>query len=73
MLYIICKAKNEVAMNEHNPVFNTENWEVLETVQCRKNASMKTYNSIFSPIYQRLTRDKHECIRLWNFKEEEII
>lgn len=77
MLYVICKAKNEISNNEENPKFNSENWEVLETVKCRKNATMKMYNSIFSPIYQRLSKElgnnSQNFIRIWNFKEEEII
>ena len=72
MLYIICKAKNEIAMNEQKPEFNPKNWEVLETVKCRKNASLKTYHLIFSPINEKYRKEFIENYRLWNFKENEI-
>jgi len=78
MLYVICKAKNKIASNERTPKYNPENWEIIETVKCRKNATMKTYDSIFVPVYQRLIPNGHgynseqEHIRLWNFKEEDI-
>lgn len=72
MVYTICKAKNEIARYEHNPKFNPENWEVLETVKCRKNASLKTYHSVFYPIYEKYRKEFIENYRLWNFKENEI-
>lgn len=76
MLYVICKSKNKIAGNEEIPKFNNENWEILETVKCRKNASRKVYDLIFCPVYQRLAKNEVEqgqrLYRLWNFKEEEV-
>lgn len=73
MLYFVCKAKNEFAMNEHEPKFNFENWEIIETANCRKNATVKTWESVFYPIYQKLSAlYTPEKYRLWNFKASEI-
>jgi len=73
MLYTICKAKNKIASNEQNPIFNPQNWEVLESVKCRSNATTKTWESVFYPIYQKLgERYAGERYRLWNFKENEM-
>lgn len=72
MLYVICKARNKIAMNEHNPKFNPENWEILETARCRKNASLKTYDSVFIPIYEKYRKKFIKNYRLWNFKANEI-
>jgi hypothetical protein len=73
MLYIVCKAKNEIALNEQNPKFDPENWEILESVKCRSNATTKTWEHAFYPIYQKFGKKyagKH--YRLWNFKKDEI-
>ena len=72
MIYVICKAKNEIASNEQIVKYNPENWEIIETVKCRKNASYDARNNIFSPIYQRLSKEQPTHIRLWDFTEEEI-
>ena len=72
MLYIVCKAKNEIAMNEQEPKFNSENWEILEKVKCRKNATIKTYHSIFGSIYEKYNKEFIDNYRIWNFKESEI-
>lgn len=73
MLYFICKAKNKIAMNEQEPKFNSENWEIIETANCRKNATQKTWELVFYPIYQRL-RELYgsEQYRLWNFKMTDV-
>jgi hypothetical protein len=74
MLYVVCKAKNEIALNEQNPKYDPQNWEVLETAKCRSNATIKTWESVFCPIYQKLSeRFAGEHYRLWNFKDSEIM
>jgi hypothetical protein len=73
MLYYVCKAKNDMARNEHEPQFNPDNWEIITTANCRSNATTKTWHSVFYPIYEKL-RELYgtEGYRLWNFKECEI-
>jgi hypothetical protein len=74
MVYIVCKAKNEIALNEEAPKYNPNNWEILESAKCRSNATTKTWESVFYPIYQKLGKKyAGKNYRLWNFKEEEII
>ena len=73
MLYIVCKAKNSIALNEQKPKYNPNNWEIIESVKCRKNATTKTWESAFYPVYQKLRkRYAGENYRLWNFKQDEI-
>lgn len=76
MLYVVCKAKNDTARNEAQPIYNPENWEIIKFVKCRKNASYKTFNSIFSPLYQQLSKEsegKPQRLRWWHFKDSEVI
>jgi hypothetical protein len=71
MIYTICKAKNKIASNEEAPIFNYENWEIIRVVKCRKNATKKTWDSIFSPIYQELVekfKDEGYGVRFWHFE-----
>ena len=73
MLYTICKAKNEIALNEQTPKFDPKNWEIIESAKCRSNATTKTWESVFCPIYQKLgERFAGERYRLWYFKENEM-
>ena len=68
MMYAVCKAKNEQAHNEINPVFNLENWEIQRYIKCRKNAARKTRDKIFKDIYDELLTFLPKCkTRLWNF------
>ena len=75
MLYVMCKAKNEISQNEENPIFNSENQEILEYVKCRKNATLTSFNKVFSPIYQRLSEEhkkENKYVRFWHFRSDEI-
>jgi hypothetical protein len=74
MIYMVCVAKNEIAMNEKEPVFNSDNWEFVESFKCRSNASPKTFDSAYQPVFKRI-KEKHENedFRLWYFKQYEVV
>jgi len=76
MLYAVCKAKNKDAQNEEFPKYSSDNWEVKTLVRCRKNASLKTFEKAFLPVFQKITQEEQEegqKIRLWRFEASEII
>ena len=75
MVYTMCKAKTDKAMNDHAPTFDPEHWEVIEDVICRKNASRKAWELAFQPVYEKLG-ERYRCdgyrYRLWNFEKATI-